>query len=57
VNVIAHQTVAEKIEKFAFLQVGNCFEKSQIIGCAVKNLLAVVAAIDHVMHQPVVDWS
>lgn len=56
-DVIAHQAITVQVEGLALLQIGHGLQKGQIIAFAAKNRLPVVAAVDHVIHKPVVDRS
>jgi hypothetical protein len=56
-DMIAHQTVAVQFKRLAFFEVGDGVEKSHVVAFVAKNRLAVVATIDHVIHQSIVNRS
>jgi hypothetical protein len=56
-KVIAHQAIAVELERLAVLEVGKRGEKGLKVGRLAKDTLAIVATIDYVVNQAVVDWS
>jgi hypothetical protein len=54
---IVEQGLAVEHERLALLEVAECLEKRHIIAFAGKHALVVVAAIDHVVDQIIVDGA
>jgi hypothetical protein len=57
VKVVAEQTVAVKIERLALFQVGQTAQEGNKILGLEKHILAVIATIDDVVNQTVVNRS
>ena len=52
-DVIAHQAISVQVERHAFLQIGHRLEECAIVSVAVEHRLAVVAAVDDVVHKTI----
>jgi len=60
VNVIAHQTVAEQLERLAFFQIADRPQERQIVAVVEEDRLPTVPTIDHMIDQPIgnrAKWS
>jgi len=50
-DMIAHQTITEQLERLSLFQVADRLEESRIVALAEEHGLPVVATIDHVVDQ------
>jgi hypothetical protein len=57
VEVVGHEAVAEQGEGVAFLGAGEGFEEGDAIGIVGKNVSPVIAAVERVIDQSVVDGA
>jgi hypothetical protein len=57
VKVVGHQTVAKKTERIPFPCRRDGFEKRNMVFLVAKDGSTIVAAIDRVIHQSVIDNS
>jgi hypothetical protein len=55
--MVVQEAVAVKLEWFALFEIDQCRQKGLEIGRLVEYVLAVVAAIDNVINQAIVDRS
>jgi len=57
VEVIVEQAVAVELERLPLLQLGECDKEGRKIGPLAKHVLAVVATIDHVVNEAIINRS
>ena len=55
--MIGHQAIAEDAEGIALLSVGDGLEKGKVIGVVGEDITAIVAPVEGVVDQSVVDGS
>lgn len=56
-KMIRHQAVAVQLERPAFFELGQGAEKRRVVVRLVKDILAIIAAVDDVVDQAVVDGA
>jgi hypothetical protein len=57
VEVVGHQAIAEEAEGIALIGVGDGLEKGEVIGIGREDITAIVAPVEGVVDQSVVDGS
>jgi hypothetical protein len=57
IKVIDHETIAEEAKRLAFLGFAEGLEERDAVGVVAKDVSAVVAAIECVMDETIVDGA
>ena len=56
-EVIGHETIAEEAERIAFLGPGEGLEEGDVVGVVAEDLGAIVAPIDGVIDQIILNCA
>ncbi len=56
-KVIGHETIAEEAKRIAFLGLGEGLEEGDAVGVIAKDVGAVVAAIEGMIDETVIDGA
>ena len=57
VEVVGHQAVAEEPERVSSLGGGQGLEEREMIGIVAEDIVAVIAAVERVIHEAVVNGA